>query len=159
MDKILKRRRAIIFAAGIVLAFVVLMIFSTVIVYLFERSKNLSIVTISDAFAIFESVFNIRQGAAVNAMTTGGRITVFSTIVVTVILAIWFAAQLFAIVGSALVRKTVEHEDHREAKHKKEIIAEIDENQELEEKIIEQQEEILEKEEDIISKLDSLRKK
>lgn len=159
MEKAMKRRRSIIMAVSIVLAYIALMFFGAIFVYLFEQARNEAVSSISDAFAVFESLFNLRQGVPINVVTMGGRITIFTVMLGTVILAISFAAQIFSIIGFTFINNAMNHEDRREAEDKSDIIAEIKENQSLEAKIIDQQDELLDKEENIISKLDALRKK
>jgi hypothetical protein len=145
-ELILKRRKSILLSMVVVFGFIILMMISNLIIFLFEHNYNNNINNVNDSFKVLESIFHLSGNDGVYPATIGGRIMSFIVLGGFLALFVVFVIQIFNIFVS-----------FGNPQDKKVIVEEINENQELEEEILKKQDEILEYEQTIMEKLDKLR--
>jgi hypothetical protein len=158
MIKHYKRRRAIILLTIFFFAFIVLLLIGNLVMYLTEASVNPMINNLNDSFRSIETIYKISGDQAVYPVTFPGRITAFSILLLSGVIGIAFAAQVFALLNSLTLGKFFRRIKKDIDQDQKQVLDEFEETQDLEQDILKTQEEILSKEEDIMKKLDELRK-
>ena len=153
----MRRRRGFLMAVIFVFVFVVVIMMSNISFYAFEHNYNSKINNINDGFKAVESVFQLSGGQGVYPVTIGGRITSLVTLLMSIVLLILFASQVFKVVTSfnlkdhfTKIEKDIKNEED-------DIMEEFAESQKLEADILKKQDEILHYEENIMRKLDKLR--
>jgi sensor histidine kinase YesM len=142
-----------------VLLFVVVAIFGDVLVFIFEVNKNPQINNLSDSFVALETILHLADENAIYPITVGGRVTVFSTLILIAVLAVIFSSQVMSILSIGKMKKEFQKIKKTVNQTKLEILTQAEETKNRQEKILRQQQNIVEYEEDIIEKLDALRKK
>jgi hypothetical protein len=157
MDPKTKQRRAIIMLVALVAVFGFVIFVGSIIMFLFELNSNPEINDINDSFRSMETVFHLAGQEAIYPVTVAGRILSIMVLVISVALLVGFAAQVFRWLNLRGAKTELNELKEEMDEDKKELIREIDENEDIGQKIIEQQEQILHNEQSIIAKLDKLR--
>lgn len=158
MDSLLKRRKGYIMLAVCLMCFVFLLLAGDFLLFTVENQVNDRINSLDDSFRAIETIYKVSGHNSVYPVTVTGRIICWLILIISIVILVVFAAQIFAIFNTINFKREVKKIRKEIDEDQLEVLTEMEETQQLDKKIMRQQQDILEYEEDIMKKLDDLRK-
>lgn len=143
-DPQLKRRRGYLLMVIFLFVFIVFLVMSDILIYIFEFRSNPQIQSMNDSFEAVEAIFKLNTGE-IYPITLGGRITAFVTLILAISLFLFFAIQVFIVLNSIGARSKSDYlKEKKKIEKKLRRISDLD-NSTDDSKIYDSEENIMQK--------------